>query len=295
MAQSLPNSMNAPELPHSLEAEQAVLGGLMIVNDVFDDVAGIVSEADFFHRDHRVIFSTMIQLAADDQPLDALTLSETLKTNNQLTQAGGDSYLVELVNNTSSAANIRAYAQIVLERSVIRQLIDAASDIVQKGYNPLGWDSSQLLAEAERRLLEVMENRPKSGGFRHATDLLRDVIARIDQLFESDSSITGLSTGFDELDDMTSGWQDSDLVIVAGRPSMGKTAFALNMAEHAMLAQDRQVLVFSLEMPASQLIMRMLSSMGKIDQTAMRSGELNPDDFARVFQLYKQLFNLLQL
>ncbi|MBQ0798153.1 MAG: replicative DNA helicase [Porticoccaceae bacterium] len=282
MAQSLSESIHSPELPHSLEAEQAVLGGLMLVNDVFDDIANIISEADFFQRDHRIIFSTMMELAANDQPLDALTLSETLKNTDQLVQTGGDSYLVELVNNTSSAANIRAYAQIVLERSVIRQLIGAATDIVQKGYNPLGWDSSKLLAEAERRLLEVMENRPKSGGFRHVTDLLREVIARIDVLFESDSAITGLSTSFTELDDMTSGWQQSDLVIVAGRPSMGKTAFALNMAEHAMLTQDRPVLVFSMEMPASQLVMRMLSSIGKIDQTALRSGDLHPDDFSRL-------------
>lgn len=282
MAQSLSDSIHSPELPHSLEAEQAVLGGLMLVNDVFDDIANIISEADFFQRDHRIIFSTMMELAANDQPLDALTLSETLKNTDQLVQTGGDSYLVELVNNTSSAANIRAYAQIVLERSVIRQLIGAATDIVQKGYNPLGWDSSKLLAEAERRLLEVMENRPKSGGFRHVTELLREVIARIDVLFESDSAITGLSTSFTELDDMTSGWQQSDLVIVAGRPSMGKTAFALNMAEHAMLTQDRPVLVFSMEMPASQLVMRMLSSIGKIDQTALRSGDLHPDDFSRL-------------
>ena len=282
MAQSLSESIHSPELPHSLEAEQAVLGGLMLVNDVFDDIANIISEADFFQRDHRIIFSTMMELAANDQPLDALTLSETLKNTDQLVQTGGDSYLVELVNNTSSAANIRAYAQIVLERSVIRQLIGAATDIVQKGYNPLGWDSSKLLAEAERRLLEVMENRPKSGGFRHVTELLREVIARIDVLFESDSAITGLSTSFTELDDMTSGWQQSDLVIVAGRPSMGKTAFALNMAEHAMLTQDRPVLVFSMEMPASQLVMRMLSSIGKIDQTALRSGDLHPDDFSRL-------------
>lgn len=282
MAQALSESMTSPELPHSLEAEQAVLGGLMLVNDAFEDIASIVSEADFFQRDHRIIFSTMLDLAANDQPLDALTLSETLKNTNQLVQTGGDSYLVELVNNTSSAANIRAYAQIVLERSVIRQLIGAATDIVQKGYNPLGWDSSKLLAEAERRLLEVMENRPKVGGFRNVTELLREVIARVDVLFESDSAITGLSTGFSELDEMTSGWQDSDLIIIAGRPSMGKTAFALNMAEHAMLEQKRPVLVFSMEMPASQLVMRMLSSIGKIDQTALRSGDLNPDDFARL-------------
>ncbi|MFP5414975.1 MAG: replicative DNA helicase [Gammaproteobacteria bacterium] len=282
MAQWLPGDLDNPQLPHSLEAEQAVIGGLMLANDAYHDVASVVSEADFFIRDHRIIFGTMGRLAAAEQPLDALTLAETLKNSDQLALAGGDAYLVELVTNAPSTTNIRSYAQIVLERAVVRRLIDAATDILRKGYNPLGWDSSKLLAEAERRLLEVIENRPKEGGFRHATDVLRDVIARIDTLYQSDSLITGLASGFADLDAMTSGWQDSDLVIVAGRPSMGKTAFALNMAEHAMLHQERPVLVFSLEMPATQLVMRLLSSMGRIDQTRMRSGSLEPEDFNKL-------------
>ncbi|MGE3395170.1 MAG: replicative DNA helicase [Steroidobacteraceae bacterium] len=282
MAQWLPGDLDNPQLPHSLEAEQAVIGGLMLANDAYHDVAAVVSEADFFIRDHRIIFGTMGRLVAAEQPLDALTLAETLKNSDQLALAGGDAYLVELVTNAPSTANIRSYAQIVLERAVVRRLIDAATDILRKGYNPLGWDSSKLLAEAERRLLEVIENRPKEGGFRHATDVLRDVIARIDMLYQSDSLITGLASGFADLDAMTSGWQDSDLVIVAGRPSMGKTAFALNMAEHAMLHQERPVLVFSLEMPATQLVMRLLSSMGRIDQTRMRSGSLEPEDFNKL-------------
>jgi replicative DNA helicase len=282
MAQWLPGDLDNPQLPHSLEAEQAVIGGLMLANDAYHDVAAVVSEADFFIRDHRIIFGTMGRLVAAEQPLDALTLAETLKNSDQLALAGGDAYLVELVTNAPSTANIRSYAQIVLERAVVRRLIDAATDILRKGYNPLGWDSSKLLAEAERRLLEVIENRPKEGGFRHATDVLRDVIARIDMLYQSDSLITGLASGFADLDAMTSGWQDSDLVIVAGRPSMGKTAFALNMAEHAMLHQERPVLVFSLEMPATQLVMRLLSSMGRIDQTRMLSGSLEPEDFNKL-------------
>ncbi len=282
MAQWLPEDLEDPQLPHSLEAEQAVLGGLMLANQAFDDVAGVLADADFFLREHRVIFTAMGRLAQDGQPLDALTLSESLKSNNQLAQVGGDAYLIDLVNNAPSTANIRVYAQIVVERAVVRRLIDAATDILRKGYNPLGWDSSKLLAEAERRLLEVMEHRPKEGGFRDATEILREVIARIDELYQNDSSITGLASGFADLDAMTSGWQDADLVIVAGRPSMGKTAFALNMAEHAILHQDRPVLVFSLEMPASQLVMRMLSSMGRIDQSRMRSGRLEPEDFNKL-------------
>lgn len=282
VAQWMVEDLDDPQLPHSLEAEQAVLGGLMLDHLAFEDIASVLAEGDFFLRDHRVLYAAMSELARKGQPLDALTVAETLKNQGRLDEAGGDTYLVDLVNNAPSTANLKVYAQIVLERSVVRRLIDAASDILRKGYNPSGWDSSRLLAEAERRLLEVMEHRPKEGGFRHATEVLREVVARIDELYQADSPITGLASGFADLDNMTSGWQDADLVIVAGRPSMGKTAFALNMAEHAMLHQDRPVLVFSLEMPASQLVIRMLSSMGRIDQTRMRSGRLEPDDFNRL-------------
>ncbi|PHQ58109.1 MAG: replicative DNA helicase [Porticoccus sp.] len=270
------------QLPHSIEAEQAVLGGLMLSNSGFDAVASLISDKDFFANDHQLIFQTMRQLNAEQKPLDIITLSEALQNNRQLDQIGGSSYLVELSNNTPSSANINAYAQIVLERSIIRQLITAASDIVKKGYNPLGWDSNKLLAEAEKRLVAIIESRPNQGGFLSVNELLKEVVERIDQLFNSDADITGLSTGFADLDEKTSGWQPSDLVIVAGRPSMGKTSFAMNMAEHAVLHQEKPVLVFSMEMPASQLIMRMMSSLGKIDQTKLRAGNLSEDDWPRL-------------
>jgi replicative DNA helicase len=245
-------------------------------------VASVISEADFFAQDHQLIFQTMRILSSESKPLDVITLSETLQNTNELEQVGGTAYLVELADNTPSSANIGAYAQIVLERSIIRQLITAASDIVKKGYNPLGWDSSKLLAEAEQKLSDIIENRPKQGGFQGVNDLLKEAVQRIDELFNSDADITGLSTSFTELDGMTSGWQKSDLIIVAGRPSMGKTSFAMNMVEHAVLHQDKPVLVFSLEMPANQLIIRMMSSLGKIDQTRMRSGNLSEDDWPRL-------------
>ncbi len=270
------------QLPHSIEAEQAVLGGLMLSNSGFDAVASLISDKDFFASDHQLIFQTMGQLNAEQKPLDIITLSEALQNNRQLDQIGGSSYLVELSNNTPSSANINAYAQIVLERSIIRQLITAASDIVKKGYNPLGWDSNKLLAEAEKRLVAIIESRPNQGGFLSVNELLKEVVERIDQLFNSDADITGLSTGFADLDEKTSGWQPSDLVIIAGRPSMGKTSFAMNMAEHAVLHQEKPVLVFSMEMPASQLIMRMMSSLGKIDQTKLRAGNLSEDDWPRL-------------
>lgn len=270
------------QLPHSIEAEQAVLGGLMLTNGSFDSIASVVSEADFFANDHQLIFQTMRTLSSESKPLDVITLSETLQNTNELEQVGGAAYLVELANNTPSSANIGAYAQIVLERSIIRQLITAAGDIVKKGFNPLGWDSSKLLAEAEQKLADIIENRPKQGGFKGVNELLKEAVERIDELFNSDADITGISTSFAELDSMTSGWQKSDLVIVAGRPSMGKTSFAMNMVEHAVLHQDQPVLVFSMEMPANQLIMRMMSSLGKIDQTRMRSGNLSEDDWPRL-------------
>ena len=276
-------------LPHSIEAEQAVLGGLMLKNDAFDSIAETLSDSDFYSKDHQLIFNAMHRLAAEGQPFDPITLSEFLQNNNELGAIGGAEYLVDLAHGTPSSANIKAYTQIVLERSIVRQLIGAASEMVRKGYNPLGWDSSKLLAEAESRLQEIIENRPKKGGFKEVNSLIKEAVERLDELFKNDTDITGLSTGFSDLDSMTSGWQKSDLVIIAGRPSMGKTAFAMNMVEHATLHQDRPVLVFSLEMPASSLIMRMLSSIGKIDATRMRSGNLVEDDWPRLSSAAQRL------
>lgn len=276
-------------LPHSVEAEQAVLGGLMLKNEAFESISDVLVEKDFYNKDHQLIFSAMVTLADNGQPFDPITLSENLQSKNHLATIGGAEYLVELTENTPSAANIKAYSQIVIERSIVRQLILAASETIQKGFNPLGWDSSKLLAQAESRLQEIIENKPKIGGFKSVDSLIKEAVNRLDELFKSDSDITGLSTGFSDLDKMTSGLQNSDLVIIAGRPSMGKTAFAMNIVEHTALNQDRPVLVFSLEMPANQLVVRMLSSLGKIDQTRMRSGNLLEDDWPRLSSAAQKL------
>ena len=276
-------------LPHSVEAEQAVLGGLMLKNEAFESISDVLVEKDFYNKDHQLIFSAMVTLADSGQPFDPITLSENLQSKNHLATIGGAEYLVELTENTPSAANIKAYSQIVIERSIVRQLILAASETIQKGFNPLGWDSSKLLAQAESRLQEIIENKPKIGGFKSVDSLIKEAVNRLDELFKSDSDITGLSTGFSDLDKMTSGLQNSDLVIIAGRPSMGKTAFAMNIVEHTALNQDRPVLVFSLEMPANQLVVRMLSSLGKIDQTRMRSGNLLEDDWPRLSSAAQKL------
>jgi len=277
------------QLPHSVEAEQAVLGGLMIANDGFESVAAVIGEDDFYSQDHKLIFATMRSLATNEDPLDPVTLSEALEIANELNNVGGLEYLADLAANTPSSANIRSYAQIVLERSVVRKLISASSEIVSRGYQPNGWDSSRLLAEAEQKLNEIIRNRPSDGSFQFSNDLIKEALAKLEQLFESDGAITGISTGFNNLNELTSGWQESDLVIVAGRPSMGKTTVAMNMVEHAVLHQDKPVLVFSLEMPANQLMIRMMSSVGKIDQTRMRNGSLNEDDWPRLSNAAQRL------
>jgi len=268
--------------PHSLEAEQSVLGGLMLANEAWDWVADLVSEGDFYRPEHRLMFRRMAQLVEAGQPIDVVTLADALNHADELERAGGFGYLAELARNTPSAANIRAYATAVRERSSLRALIAAAQDIADSGFHPEGRTSADLLDEAERRIAQITEERPKSGGPEAVNPLLKRAVDRIDELFNSDAAITGLSTGFKDLDDMTSGMQRGDLVIVAARPSMGKTTFAMNLVEHAMLHQEKPVVVFSMEMPAEAIIMRMLSSIGRINQTSVRSGRLDEEDWPKL-------------
>lgn len=268
--------------PHSIEAEQAVLGGVMLENTAWERVAEAVSETDFYRHDHRLIFRAMVRLAGRNQPFDVVTLAEDLDREGLIDQVGGLAYLGQLAKNTPSAANIGAYAQIIRERSTLRQLISVSSDIADTAFNPKGMQAIEVLDEAERKIFSIAESRPKTGGPESVNALLTKAIDRIDTLFNSDGAITGLSTGFNDLDEMTSGLQPADLVIVAGRPSMGKTTFAMNLVENAVLRSEKAVLVFSLEMPGDSLIMRMLSSLGRIDQTKVRSGRLDDDDWPRL-------------
>ena len=264
------------------EAEQAVLGGVMLENTAWERVAEAVSESDFYRHDHRLIFRAMVRLAGRNQPFDVVTLSEDLDREGLIDQVGGLAYLGQLAKNTPSAANIGAYAQIIRERATLRQLISVSSDIADAAFNPKGMQALEVLDEAERKIFSIAESRPKTGGPESVNALLTKAIDRIDTLFNSDGAITGLSTGFNDLDEMTSGLQPADLVIVAGRPSMGKTTFAMNLVENAVLRSEKAVLVFSLEMPGDSLIMRMLSSLGRIDQTKVRSGRLDDDDWPRL-------------
>jgi replicative DNA helicase len=268
--------------PHSIEAEQSVLGGLLLSADAWDAVAESVSDRDFYRADHRLIFRQIARLAEASDPVDVITVADKLQASGELEAAGGLPYLAELAQNTPSASNIRAYGQVVRERASLRKLIEAAQDIADSGFNPEGRTSDQLVDEAERLIMQISEEGPKTGGPQDVNPLLKSALARIEELFTSGGDITGLSTGFADLDNMTSGLQPSDLVIVAGRPSMGKTSFAMNLVENAVLGQDKPILVFSMEMPAEQLVIRMLSSIGRINQTRIRNGKLEQEDWPKL-------------
>ena len=268
--------------PHSIEAEQSVLGGLMINSQAWENVAEQVAEADFYRGAHRKIFKQMAALIEASEPVDIITLSEALNSNDELDEVGGLNYLAELAKNTPSVANIRSYAAVVSERAGLRNLIRAANDIAESAYSPEGRTSDDLLEEAERSIMKISEDRPKEGGPVEINSLLKGSIEKIDELFNSDGTITGITTGFKDLDEMTSGMQATDLIIVAARPSMGKTTFAMNLVENAIMAQDKPALVFSMEMPSESIVMRMLSSLGRINQTKVRNGQLDEEDWPKL-------------
>jgi len=268
--------------PHSVEAEQSVIGGLLLDNRAWDRVGDVITADDFYRREHRLIFNVIAALSEEASPADVVTVSEKLEKSGELEAVGGLSYLASIANNTPSAANIVAYTNIVRERSVLRQLLRAASDITTSTYEREGRGATELLDFAEKSILEISEKGPKRGEYRPISKLLSEAVDRIDKLFRSPSSITGVSSGFVDLDDKTSGLQPSDLIIIAGRPSMGKTSLAMNIAENAAVGHKVPVAVFSMEMPGSQLAMRMMSSLGRINAHRMRTGKLDDDDWPRL-------------
>jgi len=268
--------------PHSVEAEQSIIGGLMLDNQVWDKISTKLCEADFYRTEHRILFRTIYALAKKDQPFDVVTLLDALKSYNELDDAGGEAYLFELANNTPSVANVSAYADIVREKSVQRQLIAVATEIADSAYNPVGREVPELLDLAETKVFAIGEQTGGDGGPENIKSILVRAVEKIDALYHNGDAITGLATGLSDLDEMTSGLQPSDLVIVAGRPSMGKTTLVMNMAEHAAIKSGKPVLVFSMEMPSDSLAMRMMSSLGRIDQHRIRTGKLHDDDWPRV-------------
>lgn len=268
--------------PHSAEAEQAIIGGLMLDNQVWDKVSSKLCETDFYRTEHRILYRAIIDLAKKEQPFDVVTLLDTLKSNDDLDDAGGETYLFELANNTPSVANVSAYADIVREKSVQRQLIAVANDIADSAYNPGGREVPELLDFAETKVFAIAEQTGSDGGPESIKTILVKTVEKIDALYHSGDAITGLPTGLSDLDAMTSGLQASDLIIVAGRPSMGKTTLVMNMAEHAAIKSGKPVLVYSMEMPSDSLAMRMMSSLGRIDQHRIRTGKLEDEDWPRV-------------
>ncbi len=269
--------------PHSVQAEQAVLGGLMLDNTAWDKIADQVGPQDFYRREHKLIFESIRSLSDADRPFDVVTLAEELELTEQLDEIGGLPYLGVLANETPSAANIMAYATIVRERSVVRQLIKVGTDIAESGYRPEGRKVPELLDSAENKVFQIAEQQAKSGGgFVPIAKLLTRTIDRIQDLYDSEDALTGVSTGFNDFDDRTSGLQKADLIIVAGRPSMGKTTFAMNIAENVAITSGTPVAIFSMEMPGDSLTMRMISSLGRVNQQAVRSGKLEEEDWPRV-------------
>ena len=271
--------------PHSLEAEQSVLGGLMLDNDAADKIGDVISAEDFYSDAHRIVYRQIVQLIADGKPADVVTASEALASTQKLDYVGGLAYLGALAQNVPTAANIRHYANIVRERSILRQLASTATEIAESAFNPLGRNAKMVLDEAEAKILHIAEQGSRGAqNFQIIGKLLANVVERIETLYNRDdpSDVTGVPTGFADLDRMTSGFQPGDLVVVAGRPSMGKTALALNIGESVALNTGMPVAVFSMEMGASQLAMRLIGSVGRLDQHKLRTGRLQPDDWDKL-------------
>jgi replicative DNA helicase len=269
--------------PNSLEAEQAVLGGLMLDAQAWERIADKIVEDDFYRKDHRLIFRAIGELSNRNMPCDAVTLADWFASNKLSELVGGSSYVVELANTTPSAANIVAYANIVREKSVLRQLIEAGTQITSDGFQPEGRSTQEILESAEQKVFAIAEAGARGRkGFVGMRAAVKEAFQILHHRYENQGSVTGLPTGFADLDDMLAGLQSSDLIIVAARPSRGKTAIATNMAEHAAVKLKKAVAIFSMEMSASQLAFRLISSVGRVNQQNLRTGDLHDEDWPRV-------------
>jgi replicative DNA helicase len=276
-------ALRAPKMPpHSQEAEQAVLGALMIDHRAWDRISDRLISQDFYRHDHQLIFQAMTELAERSQPFDVVTVADNLKMRQQLDAAGGEGYLFELAQNTPTAANVVAYADIVRERAILRQLISVGTDMVEKAYQVSGQESKDLLDSAEQQVFQIAEQHTRESGPVNISTLLARTTERIDELYRSGNTLTGVSSGFTDMDRMTAGLQKGDLIIIAGRPSMGKTSFAMNIAENVAIKSQKPVLIFSMEMPGESLTMRMLSSLSRVDLSKVLTGKLSDEDWPRI-------------
>lgn len=266
--------------PQNIEAEQCVLGGVLLENEAISKVLEIMIADDFYRESHRKICHSMIELFEKSEPIDLITLTNILKSNNQLDEVGGAAYLASLVDNIPTAANIGYYAKIVKEKSILRGLINAATEIVARGYED-GGDVVDLLDQAEKSIFQISESQIKPS-FYEIKSLLKESFKTIEKLYESREIVTGVPTGFDEIDKLTTGFQPADLIIIAGRPSMGKTAFSLNIAQYAAIKKNIPAALFSLEMSKEQLVLRMLCSEAKVDAHRLRGGFLGEEDWPKL-------------
>ena len=275
----------SPKLPpQALEAEQSLLGGLLLDNLKWDEVIQEVGDQDFYSQNHRLIFQAISGLHTAGDPADAITTSQWLASQNKLEAVGGLTYIGTLANNTPSTANILTYARIVRDQSILRSLISVANDISDLAYNPEGRIPREVLDQAENLVFDISErDGARQRGFTPIQDLLASSINRIELLSESPDMVTGIPTGFSDVDSQTSGLQQGDLIIIAGRPSMGKTSFAMNIAEYVAVDKHLPVAIFSMEMPGEQLAMRMLSSLGRINSNKVRTGRLTDEDWPRLY------------
>jgi replicative DNA helicase len=276
--------------PQSVEAEQAVLGGLMLAPESLDHVIDHLDAEDFYRRDHRLIYEAICDLSRRNRPFDVVTLGEWFDNNGRAGEIGGSAYLIELASTTPSAANIRAYAEIVREKAVLRRLIEAGTEIVNDGFAPGNSAVREVLDRAEERVFKIAELGDKGRkDYVALNEAMKEAFEVLQHRYENQGSVTGLPTGFVDLDEMTAGLQPTDLVILAARPSMGKTALAVNMAEYAALKTKKAVAIFSMEMSASQLAFRLISSMGRVNAQRLRTGQLEDEDWSRVNSAIRML------
>lgn len=276
--------------PQSVEAEQAVLGGIMLAPDAYDVVADLVDESDFYRRDHQLIYRAIKELAEKNQPYDAVTMGEWFESQGLAEQVAGGAYLIELASTTPSAANIKAYAAIVRDKAILRQMIDVGTGVVNDGFNPEGRDTMELLSAAEQQILAIGEagNRGRKN-YELMSPVLQKVFDVVQERYANQGQLSGVATGYAEFDKMTRGLQPTDLIILAARPSMGKTTLALNWAEHAAVRLKKPVAIFSMEMSAEQVGFKLLASQGRIDATRLASGELEDEDWGRLSQAVRVL------
>jgi replicative DNA helicase len=276
--------------PQAVEAEQSVLGSLLLDNSQVEAVLAALRPEDFYHRNHQTIFRAVCDLCDHNQPADVITVSEHLQKQGELDNIGGLAYLGSLANNTPSTANAGAYARIVHERAILRRLIQASNETVSRAFSPEGRTPREILDLAEQAIYEIAEGSARrSGSFAEIGGLSEQAIEKVEKLKGSKSKVTGLATGFEDLDEMTSGLQPGDLVIIAGRPSMGKTSLAMNIVEHVAIGQGKTVAVFSMEMPSSQLALRMLGSLSRVNGQRLRNGTITEEDWTRLVSAHSML------